>query len=82
MKALFCHSYVETLKRPDFLPNFMWPRIEKGQKKKDCGQLDIGIPKPQWLVDPAHRTKVVTKRFFEIKKEGKAHSSITTADCL
>eukprot|EP00957_Ditylum_brightwellii_P117737 8982047-Ditylum_brightwellii.AAC.1 len=71
LKALVCHSYAKKEMRKDLLPAFAWPRMKENQKKKDTGQLDLEIPHPGWLADPAHRTKVVAKQFFELLHKGK-----------
>eukprot|EP00957_Ditylum_brightwellii_P203586 15335322-Ditylum_brightwellii.AAC.1 len=60
---------------------YKWPKTANGQKKKDGGHLELDIPEPQWLADPAHRTKIVAI-CFEIKAKEKVLSIITTADCL
>eukprot|EP00957_Ditylum_brightwellii_P054958 4165154-Ditylum_brightwellii.AAC.1 len=63
MKALLRHSYEERQANEE---NFLWPRAlskdgRLGAKLHDTGKLPIAIPKPKWLADPTHRTKVVVK---------------------
>eukprot|EP00957_Ditylum_brightwellii_P120682 9205124-Ditylum_brightwellii.AAC.1 len=75
MKAVVQHSWVEKDKRNNLCPEFVWPVMKEGKKKKSTGLTPLDIPKPEWLADPTHQTKVVAKVFFNIKAKRKKYSN-------
>ena len=71
MKANVRYSFEEKAQRKDLFPEYQHPRTDNGKLRPSTGILPLHVPEPQWLVDPNHQTKVVGKRFFEMKSKGK-----------
>ena len=46
------------------------------------GKLNPEIPKPSWLADPSHRTKVVAKYMFNLATLPKSKSTCTKIDAV
>ena len=46
------------------------------------GTLPSGLPSPEWLSDPTHRTKTMAKPFFHLAALGKSESECTKLDAV
>ena len=46
------------------------------------GQLKEGVPEPEWLADPTHRTKCVAKPIYGLASANKATSLVTKLDAM
>eukprot|EP00957_Ditylum_brightwellii_P177087 13490403-Ditylum_brightwellii.AAC.1 len=84
MKALLRHSYEDCQANKE---NFLRPQAPSkdgrlGAKLCNTRKLPLNVPKPKWLANPTHRTKVVAKQCLGMKTKGKNHSDITGADCF
>ena len=80
MRAVLKHSYKELEKAHP--QTYIYPRNPKtGAKLADKGELPLDILPPTFYADPTHQTKIVAKRFFELKTKGQKASSIHSADC-